>query len=125
MKYLIIILAFSGLIAGCSTQANEPQVDLAQLQQQLADIQTYIDSGTCTNESGCSYIAAGKKPCGGPERYLVFSTSLDIEVLKNMVEAYTKAQEAYIKRTGSISDCRMVTPPNLLGCENGKCTIIE
>lgn len=125
MKCFLIIIGVSGLLLGCSQPANEPLIDLAELQQQLADIQVYIDSATCTEEFGCSYIAVGKKPCGGPAGYLAFPASLDVEVLEKMVNVYNRNQEAYIKRTGAASDCSIVPAPGLLDCIDGKCLIIE
>ncbi len=125
MKYLLVIILLSGGILGCSQHVNAPVADLAELQQQFTKIQEFIDSGNCTNASGCSFIAVGKKPCGGPGGYLAFSTSIDVEVLEQMVKAYTEAEEAYQDRTGASSDCSIVPDPKVLGCEDGKCVIIE
>jgi hypothetical protein len=42
-----------------------------------------------------------------------------------MVENYTKAEDAYNRKFGIISDCMVVTPPTQLACENGKCVQVE
>lgn len=125
MKSLLIAFLFIGGLTGCSQPANEPQITIADLQQQLARIQTFIDFGDCSSASFCSYIAYGRKACGGPKGYLAFSSKIDVEVPIKMVKDYTEAEIAYNERTGAISDCSLAQVPRELGCEDGKCIIIE
>ncbi len=122
---ILLIFVFMGCLLGCTQPANNPEADLADLQKQLAGIVDYINSGTCAGESNCSYIAVGSKPCGGPRGYLAFSTNLDLVVLENMADAYTRAEKAYNERTGATSDCSLAPVPRQLACEDGKCVVIE
>jgi len=90
--------------------------------QQILD---YISDFSCTNASGCNYIALGVKPCGGPREYLVFPNSVNQSILQNLVTDYNEMDHQHNLQTGAVSDCMLVTPPNNIDCVNGVCTIID
>jgi hypothetical protein len=74
---------------------------------------------------GCNYIAFGSKPCGGPLSYLVFSNSVNLNKLQEMVKNYNEMNKQYNIQTNAISDCMVVLPPTEIKCVNGVCTIIN
>ena len=47
-----------------------------------SEIYEIVASAECSDDAGCDYIAFGSKPCGGPWGYLVYSTSVDVQLLK-------------------------------------------
>ena len=69
----------------------------------------------------CAYIAFGSKPCGGPWSYLVYSISIDVDLLKSKVKQYNKMEDEYNRKHGIASDCAIVLPPTSLNCVNDKC----
>jgi hypothetical protein len=101
MKFLILLLLLIGTAGSCQNSEN------------------------CTESSQCSYIAYGSKACGGPQGYLVFSSEIDTEKLKDLVNKYTIAEAAYNKQNGIVSDCSVISPPQTIDCLDGDCVKID
>jgi hypothetical protein len=126
MKHLVRILILFVLLPSFQCDDNEntrttPEL-LAEKKQEIVN---YIQSFSCTNASGCLYIAFGAKPCGGPREYLAYPNTVNQSVLENMVNEYYEMDHQYNIETGAISDCMLVGPPNTVECVNGVCTIID
>ncbi len=126
MKHLERILILFVLLTSFQCDDNEntrttPEL-LAEKKQEIVN---YIQSFSCTNASGCLYIAFGAKPCGGPREYLAYPNTVNQSVLENMVNEYYEMDQQYNIETGAISDCMLVGPPNTVDCVNGVCTIID
>src|SRR5262245_39937735 len=69
----------------------------------------------------CKHIAFGAKPCGGPWKYLVYSTArTDESRLKQLVSEYNALEKKINEEEGLNSDCSYVTEPEL-GLEGGVC----
>lgn len=96
-----------------------------QLENTELEIKNYINSFGCSESVGCNYIAFGDKPCGGPWKYLVFSNSVNLTKLQEMVANYNEMNRLYNIQTNAISDCMAVMPPTEVKCVNGVCTIIK
>ena len=87
--------------------------------RQIAD---FIAADSCFTDSRCRSIAFGSKPCGGSWEYLMYPASIDTARLFNMISEYNKAEEAYNKKWGIMSDCSVPAPPDSVKCVDGKCT---
>lgn len=87
-------------------------------------IEDLAATSICNENTTCKFIALGSKPCGGPWSYLVYSSSINVEKLENMVEAYNKKEADLNKKWGTISDCMFVSPPTSVNCENNTCVAI-
>ncbi|MBX9807617.1 MAG: hypothetical protein K2X95_07435 [Flavobacteriaceae bacterium] len=109
------------------TNTNESfdLISSAQLETKKQEIQNYINSFSCSESVGCSYIAFGSKPCGGPWTYLVFSNSVNLTKVQEMVKDYNEMNRLYNIQTNAISDCSLPLPPTEVKCVNGVCTIIK
>jgi hypothetical protein len=128
MKWFFKILALSLLfqsIQCADTNHMSGKVTLEQLEVKNQEILVYINSFSCSESVGCNYIAFGSKPCGGPRKYLVFSNSVNLAHLQEMVSNYNELDRLHNIQTNAISDCSMVMPPNEIQCVNGVCTIIN
>ena len=128
MKWFFKILVLSILLQSFQcTDANNVSDDVtsAQLETKKQEIQNYIKSFGCSESAGCSFIAFGSKPCGGPWSYLVFSNSVNLTKLEEMVKDYNEMNKLYNIQTGAASDCMFVSPPTEVKCVNGVCTIIN
>lgn len=123
MKKLFILFLLYGSITGCD-KSEDRIITAFELQQQFREIQNLIESGECTENSQCTFIAYGSKPCGGPQGYFIFSSSIDVEALKQKVKRYTQDERLYNIQEGTGSDCRFVTPPGEVGCIDGNCSEI-
>jgi len=128
MKWFFKILALSLALQSfqCSDSNNTSDlITSTQLETKKQDIQNYINSFSCSENLGCGYIAFGSKPCGGPWSYLVFSNSVNLDKLKEMVLNYNEMNRLYNIQTNAISDCMAVAPPTEVKCVNGVCAIIK
>lgn len=92
---------------------------------QKQEILVYINGFPCSPSIGCSSIAFGSKPCGGPWEYLIYSNAVNVVQLRTMVASYNAAEEAFNRQNGSVSDCMLVIAPPKLGCVNGKCGAVN
>ena len=113
-----------------SFQCEDPNtldtnISSSELETKNQEIQDYINSFSCSETSGCGFIAFGSKPCGGPRKYLLFSNDVDLEKLNQMVKNYNELDEQYNKQTNAISDCMYQLPPTEVKCINGVCVIIK
>jgi hypothetical protein len=105
--------------------SNGTNISSSQLETKKQEIQNYINSFYCSEESGCGFIAFGSKPCGGPRTYLLYSNNVDLAKLQQMVKKYNELDDLYNKQTNAISDCMYQLPPTEVKCVNGLCTIIN
>ena len=93
-------------------------VDLAAL---LQEIRTAAGIARADDVAQCRAVALGAKPCGGPERYLVYSTlTADEARLQALVERYNAAATQLARDQDLVSDCQVIEPPEL-GLEGGFC----
>jgi hypothetical protein len=128
MKWFFKILALSLLLQSfqCSDTIESPDlITSAQLETKKQEINTYINSFSCSESVGCNYIAFGSKPCGGPRTYLVFSNNVNLIHLKDLVTKYNEMDNLHNIQTNAISDCSVPLPPSEIKCVNGVCTIIN
>ena len=121
--FFILISAFAALFPFELLESGEKQEaekkSLLAKKQQIAD---FIAADSCITDSGCRFIAFGSKPCGGSWEYLMYPASIDTARLFNMISEYNKAEEAYNKKWGIMSDCSVPAPPDSVKCVDGKCT---
>lgn len=128
MKWILKLFLLSLVIQSfqCSdTNENTNAITSEQLQAKKLEITNYTNSFSCSETIGCNFIAFGSKPCGGPRTYLLFSNSVDLVKLQEMVTKYNEMDKAYNIQTGAVSDCMVQLPPTDVKCVNGVCTIIK
>jgi hypothetical protein len=128
MKWFFKIVALSLMLQSfqCSdSEDSSGDITAAQLETKKQEIQNYINGFSCSESVGCGFIAFGSKPCGGPRTYLLFSNSVNLVKLQEMVKTYNEMDELYNIQTGAVSDCMFVLPPTEVKCVNGMCTIIK
>lgn len=128
MKWFFKIIVLSILLQ--SFQCTDPNdssenITSEQLEIKKQEIQNYINSFSCSENVGCGYIAFGSKPCGGPRTYLLFSNSVNLTKLQEMVNNYNEMDGLYNIQTNAVSDCMYQMPPTEVKCVNGVCTIIK
>lgn len=106
-----------------------PRLDAAQendaerLKELGRIIEQEIGTPAASQPSQCKVIAFGAKPCGGPARYLVYSTSkTDESRLAQLVNEFNQLAKKHNQEGNIISDCMFVTEPKVK-LDNGICTI--
>lgn len=91
-----------------------------QLWQQ---IQAASASNGCDSNNECHTIGVGAKACGGPERYLAWSSrQSDGAELKRLVDQHAAARRAADARAGMMSTCSVVSDPGAT-CRANVCTL--
>ncbi|CAH8282947.1 hypothetical protein EV196_101526 [Mariniflexile fucanivorans] len=116
----LFLMAFQCEDDAVSTQETEQQ-DLLVSKKAIEDLAA---TSVCNDSFTCKFIALGSKPCGGPWGYLIYSTSINIEKLENMVAAYNKKEAEYNNKWDVFSDCAYAMPPTSLKCENNICVAV-
>jgi len=120
-----LLFGLAVLMAGCAaTAAPGPAPTASQpaaLTRAWAAVQDEVGAAACSSTAECRSIAVGAKACGGPERYLAWSTRSSNEArLSERVAAYNAAREADNQQAGRISNCMMLMDPGAV-CEAGRC----
>ena len=126
MRFFTSLTLVFFLIIGCNSDdtAKERDIDTKIISDLEDEIIALAESSFCNDITECAYIAFGSKPCGGPWSYLIYSTSIDVELLIDKVEEFNKIQQEYNIKYGIVSDCSIVLPPISLICEDNKCKAI-
>lgn len=125
LKNILKTIALLAIVFSCTNNSeSSKEDDLAELTVLQEEIKLLVDSGICTENSSCDYLAFGSKACGGPKAYLVFSNSIDVSLLQQKVATYNALENAYNQKWGIISDCSYLLPPTSVECVSGKCTAI-
>ena len=123
--YIIRTIALIAIVFSCT---NTPEItqesEKAELSILQEEIEQLIATGTCSQNTDCNFIAFGSKPCGGAWSYLVFSATINVELLKEKVTTYNKNETAYNMKWSVVSDCMVSTPPTNVECVNGDCVVI-
>jgi len=119
---LLFVICFLFMAFQCeedilSTQEYDKEV----LNDFKKDIEDLASTSICNDNFTCKFIAFGSKPCGGSWSYLVYSTSIDVEKLENMVAIYNTKEADFNEKWGVISDCSVALPPTSINCENNTC----
>jgi hypothetical protein len=95
-------------------RANAPSAtaapaDSATLEAQLRE---QIGDAPCSSDSQCHTLAWGTKACGGPERWVPWSSqNADAATVKSLGERYATARREDHLRTGGVSTCFMLADP--------------
>jgi len=90
---------------------------MSYLSELKIEIEDLADSSICSENFECRYMPFGKKPCGGPWSYLIYSASIDTIRLMDLVENYNMNEEEFNENCGAVSDCMVISPPIAIACE--------
>jgi len=124
-KNIIKTIALLAVVFSCTTNSEtskeNEQLELDNLKNEIEQL---VAEGTCSENSNCDFIAFGSKPCGGSWSYLVYNTTINVELLNEKVATYNNQENAYNLKWGIISDCMAVSPPTSVECVNGECVAV-
>ena len=124
----LILLTASGtcVVAGCAGKqpTREKPADAVTTRNDSSlgeSIAAQTRKAPCSSSSVCRTIAFGAKACGGPERYLIYSTTAtDSARLASEVARYNEAERQRNQKQGRMSDCMAVLRPQV-SCISGEC----
>lgn len=113
------LVAVLGVLA-CQDESSEGE-DIARLAAKKQEILRLVQDAVCKEPADCATIGFGAKPCGGPWEYLVYSkSSVDEEVLKELVARYNEFNDVLNRRYGWSSTCDVAIRPEV-SCVDGRC----
>jgi len=73
----------------------------------------------------CASMGVGVKPCGGSERYIIFSTTTtNVDKLRTLVRRYNQCDRQRNKRLNLSGSCDFIVRPEL-GLKRGRCVRLE
>ena len=118
--------AAAALLLACATSAcgsapaaagSADSADLLrQIQAQTADL-------ACDSPQQCHTLAVGAKACGGPERYLPWSSKRqDGTALRELAARHATLRRAEDAKSGMLSNCMAVQDPGA-SCVAGRCAL--
>ncbi len=113
-------------LGGCSTAAQPaassvpaPSAggeDMAQLRQLVGD-------AGCSDDGQCRTLAWGHTACGGPERYVAWSTARsDGAALQKLAQTHAERQKQAQEKKGMVSNCAYVADPGAQ-CVANRCVL--
>ena len=106
------LLALLSGAAGCgaAAPAGGPAPDAVATLRQLRQL-----ADGCASAAECRTVAVGRKPCGGPEMYVPWSSragsAADVDAL---AARYLAQRGAATAQPGMLSDCRLIGDPGAL-----------
>ncbi len=123
-RRLILRGAVAGLLAlalsACASDARAPANTSPDL---LAKIEAEIGDAGCSSDQQCRTLALGAKACGGPDRYIAWSTARShAGKLAALGERYKAARMAENARSGAISNCMFEIDPGAQ-CKAKRCQL--
>jgi hypothetical protein len=115
------------LLASSACRSDAPQAPTPAAASRTADLLARIEAergdAACDTEAQCHSIAIGSKACGGPERYMAWSSkNNDGTRLRALVAEHAAARKADDAKAGMASTCSFVTDPGAT-CAAGHCVL--
>lgn len=106
--------------ASATPASDAPGADSAALWRQ---VQAELGDVSCDQAQQCHSIGAGSKACGGPERYLAWSSKHSDGVrLAQLVAQHAAARREEDARNRMMSTCSVVQDPGAT-CRAGSCVL--
>lgn len=89
----------------------------------LAAIEAERGAARCDGDAQCHTIGVGSKACGGPERYLAWSSKDgDGSRLKALVQQHAALRRQEDAASGMMSTCNLMLDPGAT-CQAGQCVL--
>lgn len=119
MVRLTFLLAVStALTTGCA--ARSP---VASAPTSRASVEALIGEASCDADAQCRTVGVGAKACGGPARYLAWSSRhTDATALQRAVEDDARRARAEAEKAGILSNCSVTVDPGAT-CVRQRCQL--
>jgi outer membrane murein-binding lipoprotein Lpp len=115
-------LLTSLLLSGCTSNGMGSSHGDSNLQSLNAQLNTVISNNECTASFQCKVLEVGARACGGPSKYVVYSTlntkQDDAEAIAKKITTVEKSQNT------TLAECLPVLPIQSL-CLAKQCQAID
>ncbi|MFA9215625.1 MAG: hypothetical protein ACEQSK_00830 [Sphingomonadaceae bacterium] len=117
----LLLPLVAAVLLACSTPPSAaPAASSADL---LRQIEAQAAPLACSSSEQCHTLAVGAKACGGPERYLPWSSQQqDGSALRALAERHAALRRLEDRQSGMLSNCLAVQDPGA-SCNAGRCTL--
>ncbi len=125
-KHVFILSSLCFYLFSCSAtnDALSQQDENQDIFGMFAQIERIAASVKCENASEWKYTAYGSKPCGGPQGYIAYPTSINTDNFLKLIEEHRIAEKKYNEEQGLVSDCSLPAEPTGVICENGEAVLV-
>ena len=114
------------LVSACQAQplpAKSASASLAAEAALLARIEAEVGGAACTSSAQCRTLPIGAKACGGPARWMAWSTTTGrADQLLAWSAQLADLQRRRFEATGMMSTCSIVPDPGAV-CRAGRCVL--
>jgi hypothetical protein len=124
-RTLVRLAGLALLLASSACRSDAPQAPSTATGSAplLARIEAARGNAACDSDDQCHTIGVGHKACGGPERYLAWSSRNDDGTrLRALVAEHAAARQAEDTKKGMMSTCSVVPDPGAT-CAAGQCVL--
>lgn len=97
-------------------------VEAEKLKNQRMEIDSLVNTVSCTDASQWKIVPIGSKACGEPLEYMAYPLEIESELIPKVI-GYTENMSAFNKKFNVVSDCEMTPYPTGIVCENGKAVL--
>ena len=99
---------------GDRSPSNTPGVDEARVRELEQRARALAKVDGCDRVDQCAVAPVGAKACGGPRTYLVYcKATTDEAALLRALDELKRAEEAYNRSAGIVSDCAITPQPEI------------
>jgi lipopolysaccharide export system protein LptA len=126
-RQLLLAVSLATVIQGCSSTSNETStssehITITSAEKELANV---IKDLSCDASYQCKVLPLGERSCGGPSRFVIYSTKNNSqERIEQLGTEITSFEKAYNKKDGHVESCRSTIQPQTL-CLNQQCEQIH
>ena len=115
---LFAAVALAQALSACAT----PEADA---DPSVKAIERAIGSAACDQDSQCRTLPLGQKACGGPQRWLAWSTkATDQAALRERLDRLSAVDAHPPARPAGASNCALVPDPGA-SCVDGRCALLR
>ena len=122
-KCLVTTACFM-IISGCVSTTDSTTTGSASLDKSNSALNELVQDTSCTASFQCKVLEVGQRACGGPSRYVVYSTLNTEQEKAEQLAQQINVLEADNNKNKGLTDCLPVLPVQAL-CINQTCQSFE
>ncbi|HEA17687.1 MAG TPA: hypothetical protein ENH88_14850 [Pseudoalteromonas prydzensis] len=111
-------------VSGCMSTTESTTTGSASLAQSNNALNELVQDTSCTASFQCKVLEVGQRACGGPSRYMVYSTLNTEQEKAEQLAQQINALEADNNKSNGLTDCLPVLPVQAL-CINQTCQAFD
>lgn len=113
---LLLAIVAIAAIGATATRASQKKLTVPQMKERRASVRQQIDSlvenRSCQADVDCASVALGRKPCGGPWEYLVYSkANVPAKPLEHKIQEYDALDQSLNEAEQLVSTCDELPAP--------------